>query len=143
MKNLISNTAFGKLLLTKHLSDKQVRDLRDNYDEFLSLLLEMWMFFPCKLVDGIWTIMNDPDLPRGMCRDCADEFGRCPNGDKHLCDPDEARKEYQQAKQRCLFEGYDGTIEHLQNLLKLKITVENMVKYYLDLTPTAVKQIGL
>jgi hypothetical protein len=128
MKNLISNTAFGKLLLTKRLSDKQVRDVRDNYDEFLSLLLEMWMFFPCKSFRGTWVVLEEPIYKNN-----------CVGQGKY----ERELKEYQQAKERCLFEGYDGTIEHLQNLLKIKITVENMVKYYLELTPTALKQIGL
>ncbi len=91
------------------------------------------MLVPCKLVDGVWVVLENPFSPKGF------KIEKNSNSKEWF----EYCKEYQEAKEHCLFEGYDGTIEQLENLIKLKITVENMVKYDLQLTPTAVKQIGL
>lgn len=129
MKNLISNTAFGKLLLTKHLSDKQVRDLRDNYDEFLSLILEIWMFVPC---DEDGNVLENPS-------------------NKHKSYFQLYLKKFQKAKERCLFEGfrYDG-FKYLDcknysfRILEIKnMTIENLVKHAPELTRTAIKQLGV
>jgi len=155
MKNLISNTSFGKLLLTKHLSDKQVRDLRDNYDEFLSLLLEIWMFVPCKLIDVVWVVLEIPN----------------PNKVDYLY----YMKEYEQAKERCLFEGFEVVKDKYKSCKREFIylpntetqvwrkitfhtgeiqtfffdyyeqfrTIEDLVKYNLQLTPTTIKQLAV
>lgn len=129
MKNLIAMTDFAIY------QNSIVGDFRKPvfyYAKFLKQPLELWMFVPCD-EDG-----NILEHPQGYS-DFLEFSEIYPYGDYFtgIC------KNYQQAKEKCLFEGYDGTIEQLQSLIKLKITVENMVKYDLQLTPTAVKQIGL
>ena len=137
MKNLISNTEFGKLLLTKHLSDKQVRDIRDNFDSFLSQSLELWMFVPC---DEDGNVLEEPDSI----------------GVGNYFYYEKALDQYQQAKERCLFEGFEfmgGNNEYY--FLKYdscyafsikktnKTNIESIVHKEFPLTPTAQKQIGL
>lgn len=159
MKNLISNTYFGKLLLTKHLSDSEVRNIRDNYDIFLSLLLEIWMFVPCKLVDGVWVVFK---MPHPTDYDVtSDEAYNVYAKDL---------QEYMEAKDRCLFEGFevgrysgskDNHFDYIDNkkvqvrlwtkdvgsdiwknyYINLK-TIEDLVKLKLELTPNGQKQIG-
>ena len=133
MKNLISNTEFGKLLLTKHLSDKQVRDIRDNFDSFLSQSLELWMFVPC---DEDGNVLEEPDSI----------------GVGNYFYYEKALDQYQQAKERCLFEGLQFDYETATvyygiglviYMLGASKTIEDLVKYNLELTPTAQKQIGL
>lgn len=154
MKNLMSNTNYGKRLETEfclcNIDYKQYFILRNNYDNFLLQPLEIWMFVPCKLVDGVWVVLEEPKEEMAIyntghletdCNNFANYFN-----------------EYQQAKSRCLFEGFES--EKIQtfhdNYYIVKIngnnvwitwneskTIEDLVKYKPLLTPTAQKQIGL
>lgn len=111
------------------------------YAKFLKQLLELCMFVPCKLVDGVWVVLEEPkekDFWESMPRR---NGKRAWNTHRDLFEI--ALREYQQAKEKCLFEGYDGSIEQLKDLINLNLTIENMVKYNLELTPTAQKQIGI
>jgi len=90
MKKLISNTSFGFYLRGLDLNDHKYTELRDNFDMFLSQKLEIWMFVPCKSVDGIWVILEEIN----------EEY---PNNIEYF----EEIKEYQEAKERCLFEGFE------------------------------------
>lgn len=153
MKNLISNTAFGKLLLTKHLSDKQVRDLRDNYDEFLSLLIEIWMFVPC---DEDGNVLEEPNRYNDFLKLSKREgftiwYDKC--------------EQYQQAKERCLFEGlkfkdvqpsteynyfhlngnkiFEANNQYKFNPCYGLRTIEDLVKYKPELTPNTQKQLAV
>jgi len=111
-----------------------------NYAQFLKQPLELWMFVPCKLVDGVWVVLEEPK-----------EYNKW-----HM------DEEYQQAKERCLFEGFeynneteqlkkgrlflffspsccevylDGDTEYLE-------FIEEIADYDIQLTTTAQKQIG-
>jgi len=61
-----------------------------NYAKFLKQPLSIEMFVPCKLVDGVWVVL--------------DQFMEIKGRKLEL-------KEYQQAKEKCLFEGFE-TLEH-------------------------------
>lgn len=103
-----------------------------NYAEFLKQPLELWMVVPC---DENGNILEDPDI-----------YG------EESEELDNYRKEFQQAKERCLFEGFyvkdgivftPGNIVMVQKSLLEKITVENILGYGYKLTQTAIKQLGL
>src|SRR5690349_9775881 len=89
MKKLTSNTAFGDYLNTKNIPDCEYRYLRSKFDELLKQPLELWQFVPCKLVDGVWVVLEEP------CLYCFD-----------ACDIDKCL-EYQEAKERYLFDGFE------------------------------------
>jgi len=119
-----------------------------NYANFLEQPLELWMFVPCKLVNGVWVVLST-ELEEGMT----------------FNEIDKVNKEYQQAKEKCLFEEFE-VIEISKNFKIIKNKkldcqvlasqyenhyylcsefqiIEDLVKYNLQLTPTAIKQIGL
>jgi len=152
MKNLISMVAFI-------LQDNGIHQVV-SYAKFLFQKLELWMFVPCKLVDGVWVVLEEPkEIP---CAECLDHHSL-------TCDfCKEELKEYQQAKERCLFEGFEykkelknsgGNYTHFLENKDIQIyiqwggfhlfgkydlkTIEDLVKYNIELTPTAQKQIGL
>lgn len=98
MNKLISMTAFvllylkGKVLY--HHLDKVV-----NYADFLSQPLELWMFVPCKLVAGVWVVLEEPFYYNDFL------LNKIPTTNfrlnfriKNEC------REYQEAKSKCLFE---------------------------------------
>jgi hypothetical protein len=113
----------------------------DNYANFLKQPLELWMFIPCDLIQGKIVILN------------------------------EENNHYQQAKERCLFEGFElktyntdeyDNIESVvkynhcyvgikyknENSIRLndiskQETIEHLIPNELILTETALKQIGL
>lgn len=119
------------------LGDITVRDKwikhRDRV-EFGKQPLEIWQFVPCKLVDGVWFFLEEPQIFKEL-----------------------RMKEFQQAKERCLFEGIEyieskkeGTYSFFR-IAELGVinyphfwknfTIEDLVKYNPKLTATAKKQI--
>lgn len=127
-----------------------------SYANFLKQKLELWMFVPCNLVNGVWVVLEEPTC------DCATEFDREGCYDKCY--------EYINAKNRVLFDGFElydssGGYKSIQkgeleifwynptsNIGENKwrlcpdfkySTIEDLVKYNLELTPTAQKLIGL
>lgn len=161
MENLISNTAFGKSLIGKHLSPKEYREIRDNYDDFLSLPLEKWMFVPC---DDNGNILNNPVFIY-----TAESIKKLKGIEIEIAKEANKRAEqYILARERCLFEGwifeyeFPGAISiknndgryfsfykldkkiHLNSEIILH-NIECLLKtgYNLQLTPTAIKQLGL
>lgn len=118
-----------------------------SYAKFLSQKLELWMFVPCKLMNGVWGVFEEPRIHFSYMPD--------PEHEKRV-------KKYQEAKDRVLFKGFESCVEkdkaitnykgeiillHNNNCFSLhgkQITaIEDLVKYNLELTPTAQKQIGL
>lgn len=113
------------------------------YAKFLSKKIEIWMFIPCKLVGGVWVVLEEPKTYLSFDMQEYDD----------LC------KEYQEAKERCLFNfemcvgkeaitNYDGTIIRLhdQNTCfslngKQIFIIENLVECNLKLTQSSKKQI--
>lgn len=138
-------TAFVKeqyeLFIQDKITCEQFRERVWKFANFLSLTPEIWMFVPCKLVDGVWVVL---ELPK-VCI-CTDLCSLC--------------KEYKLAKERCYFEGFevkDGlsicdehSILHIfwnyEGKWKLSQglkTIEDLIPYNLTLTATAQKEIGL
>jgi len=147
MKNLISMTDF--VLEQKDSYYNQRFFKIENYANFLKQPLELWMFVPC---DDDGNILEEPkhNWTLGL-------WAR--------------QKEYQQAKERCLFEGFEvkrefwadnafvdyiqigndrddrlfksnnGNNWYLVNEYDLRI-IEDLVKCNLQLTKTAEKLIG-
>jgi len=130
-----------------------------NYANFLEQPLELWMFVPCKLIDGFWVVLEEPE-PIHTCGLEPDDYEY--NDDEAI--------EYRQAKERCLFEGFEFTETHMKGIdsnLNLFVfpyannrfgltkkqeafmtwfqlfTIEDLVQCDLQITPTAQKQIGI
>lgn len=120
-----------------------------NYANFLKQPLNLSMFVPCKLVEGVWVVLEEPIFTTDIA---ITELSKV--------------KEYQEAKDRVLFEGFEYVEEDEELFLvfnkneSLKIinnenfvlydgavyvhqVIEDLVKYNLELTPAAKKQIGL
>ncbi len=152
MTNLKSNTAFGDYLETLDISNSAYRMLRSNFDKFLKLKLELWQFIPCKLVYGVWFVLEEPDYTK---------YANYANSMRYR----EELKEYQEAKYRVLFEGFIFDAESNQlhneevgihiffNGLTVEIfsdpdtfyieTIEEITPYQLTLTASAKTKIGL
>jgi len=87
---LISMTEFVLLNSEIHYtiqSESEFYNVVINYANFLSQKLELWMFVPCKLVDGVWVVLEEP-------------FNDGENDQYYSS----AMQEYQEVKERCLFE---------------------------------------
>src|SRR3989304_9981979 len=88
--------------------------------------LELWMFIPC---DEEGNVLEEKSIFNTTDED-------------YIFNSDDFDK-YQQAKERCLFEGFEF-IESLKlincNLNEFK-KIEDLVKYDLQLTKTAIKQL--
>jgi len=119
--------------------------------------LELWMFVPCKLVDGVWVVLEEPkekdfweSLPRKNGK-------RAWNTHRDLFEI--ALKEYQQAKERCLFEEFEvflkseNKVSIVNDKLQLnlnfpdveKTTIETIISWVngsIILAQAAKKQIG-
>ncbi len=153
MKILLSNTLFGKYLDTLELSLSAYKQIRQNFDLFLSQTLELWMFVPCDEDGNVLKIIPFYEHKKGS------DFEAM----QHL--------KYNKAKERCLFEGFevesvneniiwitiknfnsDNSNFSIQYAIKSRSfhysfneykTIEDLIKYKPLLTVTAQKQIGL
>lgn len=135
------------------------------YANFLKQPLELWMFVPCGLEGNV---LEEP-------KDDSYLGGRGETDVLKLLRFEHETDQYQQAKKRCLFEGFEivkdkykscqrefiylpntetqiwrkityhtGLIEYFFfDYYEQFRTIENLVKYNLELTPTALKQIGI
>lgn len=148
MDRLISMVAFVKEQVKRKVSVVSHMICIEDYANFLSQKLELWMFIPCKLVDGVWVVLEEPDPTnwqnlvefrgRIIYRDC----------------------EYQEAKDRVLFVGFEITLNgnciicmsnestsldysKSVNLFSGLLTIEDLVKYNLELTDSAKRQLGI
>lgn len=114
--------------------------------EFLKQPVELWMFVPCKLVDSKWIPMEEPKKQY--------IYSWNPNASPNPLT--EEYKEYRQAKERVLFEGWtyfeDNVVEFKteRGYIYLDIeelyTLEDLTENEEDtrvLTPIALKQLGL
>lgn len=133
----------------------------ENYANFIIQKLELWMFVPCKLVDGIWVVLKEPYY-KDFYTPMPERNGKkvwLTNRDKFEL----ALKEYQEAKDRCLFYGFELitdkgefiTIQGKSGYLNWNkkdlyfmfysgFCIERLMESFdLELTPTAQKQIGL
>lgn len=118
--------------------------------EFGKQPLAIWQFVPCKLVDGVWIVLES------YYKDGLEYFdGIYP-------------EQLKQAKSRCIFEGFEITYTDVfvktiskgreRNCFKINFksknvfihrdrivvdTIEDLVKYNLELTASAIKELGL
>lgn len=121
------------------------------YGLFLSQKIELWMFIPCKLVDGVWVVLEEPK-EKHFYTPLPERNGKkvwLKNRTKFEL----VKKEYQKEKDRVLFEGFVSCITnrvqsvHHENCsvhfqLLNEETIDSISKNNLELTPTAQKQIG-
>jgi len=125
MKNLISMVDY--VLQDESMSSSNII----NYAKFLKQPLELWMFVPC---DEDMSVLSNP-------KDSTLQYY-------------ERNEKYQQAKETCIFEGcvYDKEMDAVRKYIGLMIysvkydsndTIEDLVKYNLHLTKTAIKKLGL
>jgi len=138
MKNLISMTDFI-------LEDKYVGspiNMNKQYAKFLKQPLELWMFVPC---DENGNVLEEPkDYKTYMImysgvRQTHSEILKC--------------QKYKQAKERCLFEGfemykgnpynYNKARAFTKDYIDEKWNIEKIIHWELELTETAIKQLGL
>lgn len=154
MRKLISMTDYVLEVITDK-TGKSTLDYRDyaynkmlkieNYANFLKQKLSIEMFVPCKLVEGVWVVLEEPK-ENDLCGSFFDmQVGF------------HQKKEYQEAKDRVLFEGFkltkmgdtlliefkDGCVGRyysIDNMFEWYcITIEDLVKYNLELTASAQK----
>lgn len=105
--------------------------------------LEIWMFVACKLVEGVWVVLEEPNEYKEFLK----TWNKQGSWATIEC------LEYQEAKERVLFEGFEynenvfnGSFV-IANYIKIPIwnmyreIVESLAKYELKLTPTAKKTI--
>lgn len=144
LKSVIAHSDYFEEL---PISKKDCWDLHRLYVNFVKQILELWMFVPAKLVDGVWVVLEEP-------------FNDGQNDQYYLS----ALDEYQEAKERVLFEGfeYDKHTNQLKNNdnmylffgarycdvyykneTKFLESIEEITKYNLVLTESAKKQIGI
>ena len=126
---LMSSKDFGKTLNNKN--DRDYRFFRDNYDNFLEQPLKLEMFVPC---DDNGNVLEDI-IGHGMIHNYSEKL-----------------KQYEQAKDKVLFDGFDiYSNGDLHNAFvtfessRLEImNVENLItdfQYSFYLTPNAIKRI--
>ena len=129
MKKLIEIIDY---IIEQHEQCVSSTDRTYNYAIFLKQPLELWMFVPC---DEEGKVLEKPDCSLG--KDCAS--------------PPCAR--YQQAKERCLFKGfemykgnpynYNKARAFTQDYIDEKLIIEKIIHWDLELTESAIKQSGL
>jgi len=100
-----------------------------NYANFLKQPLELWMFVPC---DEDGNVLEEPVHYETWLK-LHESEGSTIGFDEHL--------KYQQAKERCLFDGFSEKDARFS--LFANETIEYLTEYNLQLTKTAEKLIGL
>jgi len=172
MKKLISMTEFVINQWSVDLTKSQ-RERIKNYADFLSQKLSIDMLVPCKLVDGVWVIIEVPKDWKNWedVYIANNKEGKTKNRYTSQLNARRDCLEYQEAKERCLFEGFEIGVPNSPvtaiypktiNNGKLHVywyntnlnswvkptkssseleTIEDLVKYNLQLTASAQKQI--
>ncbi len=149
-------------VLQQDITDIKQRDSIIKYAQFLKQPLQLGMFVPCDLEGDV---LEEPDFFIGKY----DDNGY---GDVDKRKYKEDLKEHQEARERCLFDGFEVNedednfiyITFLFNKNNCKLIfdkesnsflidtpvfdeyvekIEDLIKYNLELTKTAQKQIGL
>ena len=163
---LQSNTDYGKklkesilkteLIFEEEFSFENYFEKRNNFDNFLSMPLEKWMFIPC---DSDGNILEEPYYFKDFLFNYFDNISEF---DKIKCE------KFQQAKANVIFEGfeYDRSEEGLTYLKKSNVsiifdeenktvmyvddfvtenieTIEDLIRYKPTITPEAVKKYNL
>lgn len=164
MEKLISMVDYCQEVSKEFMMPKKPFDKNEwfgkilNYSDFLKQPLTLGMFIPCKLVNGIWVVLE-----------CPHNFGLLhtyPTGHKLMDENFKEALEYQEAKDRVLFKGFEkiitnnsGSFEIMKDGFQVyyyksipdyclwlgsqkEKLVEDLVKYDLELTDSAKKKIG-
>ena len=118
--------------------------------KFLKQPLDIWMFIPCKLVDGVWVVLEEIETGIDL------KFHPMSPGNeasKYWAEYKERVKEYQEAKDRVLFEGFEKDNSFVTHKSHASFfypisclhekSIEDLVKHNLELTPTALKKFNL
>ena len=154
MKTLMSMTDFVLETVKEDFNNGEYpqfnfRDRIYNYAKFLKQPLELWMFVPS---NEYGNVLEEPN-PNKFTMDNVSSFSIFR----------EQLSYYRQAKERCLFDGFEYNSKTKQlkkgrlflffstNFCEVYIDgdteclefIEDIVKYNLQLTPTAIKQLGL
>lgn len=156
MKNLTSIADHSDWLLSISIPEYRKFQIHRKRVEFGKQILEKWMFVPC---DEYGNVLTKSTMSENTCEDdcnhknCVLEMNEC--------------IKYQQAKERCLLEGFSITKNDSRHIRIKKgevsmiffiesnsisfydmfceshdvFTIEDLVKYNLQLTPTAQKQL--
>lgn len=96
------------------------------YAKFLKQPLELWMFVP---FDDEGNVLEEPEE-----NDLNGSFLKMQiNYDKEV--------KWEIAKERCLFEGFEES--KVKDIMKFADNIEDISKFNLQLTETAIKQLGL
>ena len=100
-----------------------------NYAKFLKQPLKLWMFVPCDENSNVL------EHPKNYHKNIViDELKRIDNYNYLV-------KEYQQAKERCLLEGFSE--KDAKFVLFANETIEDLCEFNLQLTKTAIKQLEI
>lgn len=130
MKNLISMVDFvleQSKRIAIEITFMEYSEIIINYANFLKQPLELWMFVPCKLVDGVWVVLEER-----LIENYETDFGL-------MNDFENYNKKYYQAKERCLFvwqKGFDYKV-----ICEMFKDLEDIILFEFELTETAQKQI--
>jgi len=150
MEILISHSDYEDSIDLPSVPDIEFRIKSRNHRAFLKQPLSIEMFVPCKLVDGVWVVMEEPEYYL-LWKKYGEfsQYGRAIVSES---------VEYSKAKERCLFDGFELSVEkeaiisdentiriHENNTFSLNgkqvFIIEDLVKYKPKLTATALKQI--
>lgn len=149
MKNLTSIAEHSDYLSASTYSYMERWHLHRKRVRFGRKTLELWQFIPCKLVDGVWVVLEE--AIKSELWNTTTQDGETQS---LLIEYEYSKTQYQQAKEKCLFEGFeakklkdfylvffnDSEIWVSWNDLK---TIEDLVKHEPLLTKTAIKQLSL
>jgi len=114
--------------------------------------LAIYQFVPCKLVDGKWVVLEEPNINDFTFFYEDEDEGEYVNQEMLS----ESLKDYQEALDNVLFEGFENSeigYVYLNHEIHGRLmfdeeifedrTIEDLVRYNLPLTKTALKEIGL
>ncbi len=154
MERLMSMVDFVIYINSKEHSLNTLIKIR-KYANFLSQKLELWMFVPCKLVEGVWVKLSEPKEYKNWL-----EIQK--HGGYSLC---HNSNEYQKALDRILFKGIEfadiqpSTEYNYYHVNGAKIfeannqynffpvyslkTIESVCKHNLELTASAKKTLSI
>lgn len=161
MKNLTSIAEHSDWLENRHNNSMTKWNLHRLRIEFGKQTLQIWMFVPCKLVDGVWVVLEEP-----IECDCLTQY------DKECCGMFFKCEEYQQAKEKLIFKNFkvnyfdlggcpidkNSSFEILSNDSNFQIcvykskpnyfiwnykTIEELSKLNIEITENAQKELGV
>jgi hypothetical protein len=144
---LISNSAYGtrlrELIMDETIDFEYYYELRDTYDGFLLDVLNISMFIPAIEVGDEWEVLSEPKDYKRFLESTIEPYTVL-NTNGLLCE------QYQTAKDKVIFEGFDIIFEtHLSNSnseINIKNLKDNTIEYLIEfdiyLTPYGMELSG-